>query len=456
MGGQKVENAPFDKVPPQNLEAEQAVLGAMLLNENVVPDVVDFLDKSVFYKDAHQEIYGVISELYNRRRNVDIVTVVEELRKRQLLERVGGAVYVNRLVDNVPSAANALAYARIVREKGILRALINASLDILNRCYQDEDVLEELLDTAEKSIFNVCGKQAQEQHVPIREIVHDTIEIIEQLYQNKSSVTGIPTGYPELDKMTSGLHGGELIILAARPSMGKTAFAMNLAEHAAIDKKAAVLFFSIEMSKESVTQRFLCTRARVDAHKVRTGALSPQDDWPRLTSAAAQLSDSPLFIDDMTSNIFDIRAKARRMKAQHDIRMIIVDYLQLIRTTGKRIESRQMEITEISTSLKALSKELNVPVIALSQLSREVEKREDHRPRLSDLRESGAIEQDADLVVLLYRDEYYNPDNPETQGTAEVILAKQRNGPTGAVRLGFIKEYMKFVAIDSVHVDQAD
>ena len=445
-------NIAQDKIPPQNIEAEQAVLGAMLINEKIIPEILEIIDDTYFYKEAHRQIFSVIVELFHDRKNIDIVTVADVLKKRKKLEEVGGVVYLTNLVDNVPVASNAVSYAKIVKEKGILRALINSSFQILSLCYEAKEDASSILDKSERLIFEISDRRIEGGYVHIKEIIKSSIELIDSLYQKKSHVTGLPTGFKEFDIKTSGLHPGDLIVIAGRPSMGKSAFVTCLAEYIGVECNIPVGFFSLEMSKEQLVQRFLCSYAKVDAHKLRTGFLSPSD-WPLLTSAAGKLSEAPLFIDDTPAiNIFELRAKARRMRSHHNIQLVIVDYLQLIRGSG-RPESRQQEISEVSQALKALAKELDVPVVAVSQLSREVEKREDHRPRLSDLRESGAIEQDADLVVLLYRDDYYDPDS-EKKGIAEVNIAKQRNGPTGVIELGFVREYMKFVNLDFVHSEE--
>ena len=449
MGRKKLDNDSFDKIPPQNIEAEQAILGAMLINEKVIPEVTDILESSHLYKDAHKDIFEVILDLFNQRKTVDILTVQDQLKKSGKLTKVGGLVYLTHLLDNVPSVVNAPSYAEIVKEKAILRFLINSSLDILSMCYKEEESISSLLDKSERLIFDISNKRGEEGYVHIKSIIHNSIELIDNLYQNKSNITGVPTGFKDFDIKTSGLHPGELIVIAGRPSMGKSAFAGCIAENVAVDNKIPVGFFSIEMSKDQITQRFLCSRAKVDAHKVRTGFLSTKD-WPFLTSAAGELSESPLYIDDSTPTIFDLRAKARRLRSHHNIQLIIVDYLQLIRGGSNRVESRQVEISGISQALKSLAKELEIPIIAISQLSRETDRRENHTPRLSDLRESGAIEQDADLVVLLYREDYYNSETSK-KGITEVIIAKQRNGPTGVVELGFIKEYLKFVDLDFSH-----
>lgn len=441
-----------NKLPPQNLEAEQAVLGAMLINEKIIPEILEIITGEYFYKQAHKDIFSVIVSLFQGRGNIDIVTVSNELETQGKLEKTGGTVYLTQLVENVPATANAPSYARIVKEKGVLRSLINSSLQILSSCYEGNEKMSDILDKSERLIFKISDKRIEGGYVHIKEIVKSSIELIDALYQNKSHVTGLPSGFTEFDVKTSGFHPGDFVVMAGRPSMGKSAFVGSIAEHLAIDKKIPVGIFSLEMAKEQLVQRFLCSHAKVDAHKLRTGFLSPSD-WPLLTSAAGKLSEAPLFIDDTPAiNIFELRAKARRMKSHHNIQMVVVDYLQLLRGVG-RVESRQQEISSVSQSLKALAKEIKVPVIAVSQLSRDVERREDHRPRISDLRESGAIEQDADLVVMLYRDEYYNPES-DKQGIAEVNIAKQRNGPTGVIDLGFVREYMKFVNLDFTHAEE--
>ena len=452
MGSKEITSLPaFDKVPPQNLEAEQATLGAMLLNENIIPEILEVLDETFFYKEAHKEIFLTIIDLFHRHANVDIVTVSEELKKRGKLEAIGGAVYLTYLVDNVPSVANAVAYAKIVKEKGILRSLINTSYNILSLAYQDSEDTSAILDKAERLIFEISDRKIEGGYVHIKEVIKDSIEMIDALYQKKSHITGIATGFKDFDIKTSGLQPGDLVVVAGRPSMGKSAFVSCIAEYVAVEEKKGVGFFSLEMSKEQLAQRLLCSHAKVDAHKVRTGFFSVSE-WPLLTSAAGRLSEAPLYIDDTPAmSIFELRAKARRLKARHDISLVVVDYLQLLRGRG-RAESRQQEISDVSRSLKALAKEINAPVIAVSQLSRAVEARTDHRPQLSDLRESGAIEQDADLVVLLLREEYYNPTE-DNRGLAEVIIAKQRNGPTGSIFLGFAREYMKFFDLAKIKED---
>ena len=441
----------LDKLPPQSLEAEMATLGAMLIDENIIPEILEFVDSNAFYKDEHKAIFSVIVSLFDARKKVDILTVSEELNKKKMLDKVGGSAYLTTLADFVPTSANAAHYARIVKEKSILRFLINSANQISSLVYKEEDDVNSILDKAEKMIFEISDHRVEGSYVHIKDVIKDGIELIESLYHKKSHVTGIATGFKKFDVKTAGLQKGDLIIVAARPSMGKSALAVSIAEHVALVEKMPVAFFSVEMSKEQLMQRFLCSQAKVDIHKLRTGFLAPSE-WPILTSAAGKLSEAPIYIDDTPAiNIFALRAKARRLKAHQNIQLVIIDYLQMLRGV-RRGDSRQQEISEISQSLKALAKELKVPVIAVSQLSRAVETRNDRRPQLSDLRESGAIEQDADVVALLLREEYYNPES-EHKGEAEVIIAKQRNGPTGSVFLGFIKEYMKFVNLSSVRED---
>jgi replicative DNA helicase len=439
MGSQEIA---LDKIPPQNLEAEMAVLGSMLLDEDAISVASELLDKNSFYKDTHQKIFEAVLGLYNANKAVDLITLTEVLKRDGILDEVGGVSYLTGLVNSVPTAANISHYVSIVKEKSILRTLINNATKIISLCYESEGHIDEVVDTAERFIFEVSDRRAKGTYLAIKEIVKDSIETIDRLYQKKAHVTGIPTGYIDFDIKTAGLQSSDLIVVAGRPSMGKSAFAIGIAEYVGVVEKIPLAIFSLEMAKEQLVQRMLCAHARVDAHKVRTGYLATSD-WPRLTAAAGKLSEAPIFIDDSPSiSVMELRAKARRLKAHHDIKLIILDYLQLMRGTSG-IENRQQEISEISRSIKALARELAIPIVAISQLSRAVESRTDHRPQLSDLRESGAIEQDADVVVLLLRDEYYNP-TPENQGIAEVNIAKQRNGPVGSLKLAFIKEYTRF------------
>ena len=433
----------LDKIPPQNLEAEMAVLGSMLIDEAAISVSIESLDAHSFYKDTHQKIFESISDLYNANKAVDLITLTDELKRKDNLEGVGGVSFLTALVNSVPTAANINHYVNIVREKSILRTLINNSTKIVSICYESDGNIDEVVDNAERFIFEVSERKSQVGFLHLKEIIKDSIETIDQLYQKKAHVTGIPTGFIDFDIKTAGLQASDLIVVAGRPSMGKSAFALGIAEYAGVIEKIPVAIFSLEMSKEQLVQRMLCAHARVDAHKVRTGYLAASD-WPRLTAAAGKLSEAPIFIDDAPAiSVMELRAKARRLKMHQDIQLIILDYMQLMRGTDLRSESRQQEISEISRALKALARELNIPILAISQLSRAVEARTDHRPQLSDLRESGAIEQDADVVVLILREEYYKP-SVENQGIAEVIIAKQRNGPVGSMKLAFIKEYTRF------------
>ncbi len=437
----------IEKIPPQNIDAEMAVLGAMLLDKEVIPLAIEMLSESCFYKDANRRIYSAVVKLFDENRGVDLVTVIEELKKTNSLEDAGGPDYVSNLASSVPTSANFIHYAKIIKEKMVLRKLINTATHIVTECYDTSKDVDSLVDKAEQMIFEVSSSKVDRKFIPIRDIIKNSIETIDNLYQRKENVTGISTGFRELDIKTAGFQASDLIVVAARPSMGKSALATCIAEHAAVVDRVPVAFFSLEMSKEQLVQRMLCSHARVDAHKVRTGFLS-QADWPKLVSAAGKLSEAPIYIDDTPGiSVLELRAKARRLKAQFDIKLIVLDYLQLMQSHA-RADSRQQEISEISRSLKALARELNTPLIAISQLSRAVEQRQDHRPQLSDLRESGAIEQDADLVILLLREYYYNPTE-ENRGLAEIIIAKQRNGPTGSFSLAFLGEYMRFENLTS-------
>ncbi len=430
-----------------------AVLGSMLIEDMAVALGIELLNADMFYKEAHKKIFQAMIGLFNLNKAVDLITLSEHLYKDGTMDVVGGPGYLATLTTTVPTAANLQYYAKIVKEKYILRHLINNATQIVKDCYDSTEDIEGLLDRAEKTVFEISSKKFSGGVVPIKEIVRNQIEVIDRLYQRKEHITGIATGFHEFDTQTAGLQPSDLIVIAARPSMGKSAFMTCIAEHAGMVLKAPVAMFSLEMSKEQLIQRMLCSRARVDAHKVRTGFLA-QSDWPALTSAAAKLSEAPIYIDDTPGlSALELKAKARRLKAQYDIKMIIVDYLQLMQGVAGS-ESRQQEISDISRSLKALARELHVPVIAISQLSRAVESRTDHRPQLSDLRESGAIEQDADMVVLLLREEYYNPTE-ENRGKAEVIIAKQRNGPTGSLFLAFIREFTRFENAELVRREEA-
>jgi replicative DNA helicase len=432
----------LQRVPPQNIEAEQSVLGSMLLEKEAILSASEILKGEDFYKESHKKIFEVIIDLYDKNEPVDLITVSEELRKRNALEEIGGITYITALANSVPTAANVAYHAKIVKDKSIMRKLIHVSTKLVSMGYEEGRDVEEVLDEAERMIFEIAQRRSMEGFASIRDVVIETFDMIEQLYKNKGRMTGVPTGFLDLDEMTSGFQPSDLIIIAARPSMGKTSFALNIAQYAAIREKVPVAIFSLEMSKEQLVQRMLCAEAHIDSHKLRTGNLD-EDDWPKLARAMGPLSEAPIYIDDTPGiNIMEMRAKARRLKAEKGLGLILIDYLQLMQGRGNS-ENRQQEISEISRSLKALARELRVPVVALSQLSRAPEMRQDHRPILSDLRESGSQEQDSDLVAFLYRDEYYHPDT-DKKNIAEVIIAKQRNGPTGVIELVWLDKYTKF------------
>lgn len=432
------------RIPPQSLEAETSLLGAMLLDKDAISNSIEILGEGeVFYRGAHQRIYQAILDLYEKNEPVDIVTLTESLKERGDLEAIGGTTYLTTLLNSVASAANAAYYARIVKEKGTLRGLIKAADQISNLAYEEEGDVPFILDKSEQLIFNVFQARISRGFVSLKDMLHDSFEVIEELARRKEHITGVPTGFIDLDNLTSGFQPSDLIIIAGRPSMGKSSLALNIVQYAGVKTKVPTAIFSLEMSREQVVQRLLCAEARVDAHKLRTGYLS-DSDWPKLTTAAGVLSETPIYIDDSPAiSVLELRAKARRLKAKHNLGLIVIDYLQLMQgRTGS--ESRQQEVSEISRNLKGLARELNIPVVALSQLSRAVEARTERRPQLSDLRESGAIEQDADVVGFVYREELYKPDDEEVKGKAELIIGKQRNGPTGVVKLAFIKKYTKF------------
>ena len=428
------------------------MLGSMLISpREIIAECVEKINEDYFYIPAHQIIYSALVELWNAGQGIDLITFTQVLRDRNTLDAVGGAAAITNLFTYVPTAANVTYYLEIVRDKFILRQIISACTESVRRSFEEQDEVNNLLDEVEKKIFAVGEDRFKGQMPTMREQVMEAIESIEKLYANRGSITGLSTGFSLLDEMTSGLHPAEMIVIAARPSMGKTAFAMNVAEHVAIEGRKPVAIFSLEMSAQQLVQRLLCSRARVNSKKVRDGFLAERD-FSTLTSAASKLADAQMFIDDTAGlNILELRAKARRLKSQHDIQLIVVDYLQLLRSTSRRgQDNRQIEISEISAGLKSLAKELSIPVIVLAQLNRNPENRTGDskgRPRLSDLRESGSIEQDADFVGLLVREEYYadtDEERQESEGKADLIIAKQRNGPTGEVPLTFIKEYTRF------------
>lgn len=437
------------RTPPHSVEAEQGVLGSMLISpRETIAECVEKINEQYFYVPAHRTVYDVLVEVWNAGQAIDLITFTQVLRDRNLLDSIGGAAFVTNLFTFVPTAANVQYYLEIVRDKYILRQIISAATESVRRAYEEQDEVENLLDEVEQKIFEVGEDRFKGQMLSMKDHAMQAIETIEKLYERKGSITGISTGFVELDRMTSGLHPSEMVVIAARPSMGKTALAMNIAEYVAINEKLPVGVFSLEMSSQQLVQRLLCSRARVNLQRVRDGFLGERD-FPSLTAAASRLAEARIFIDDSASlSILELRAKARRLKAQQDVKLLIIDYLQLLRSTSRRAQdNRQLEISEISAGLKALAKELKIPVIVVAQLNRQPEQRSGGKPRLSDLRESGSIEQDADVVGLLVRPEMYEEDEEarvEKAGEAELIIAKQRNGPVGEIPLTFLKEYTRF------------
>ena len=432
------------KIPPHDIEAEQAVLGSMLTDDEAVMAAVERLKADCFYREDNRLIFDAIVNLYNRSEPVDLVTVNDELSSMGNFEKVGGFEYIATLPDKVPTTANVQKYIDIVEEKSTLRKLIKTANEIIELGYNPTEYVEDIMAGAEKKIFDLIQNKNQKSYTPIKDVLIESFTKLEELYNQKSKITGIPTGFYDLDDKTAGLHGSDLILVAARPAMGKTAFALNIAANAAIKANTPVAVFSLEMSKDQLVNRILCIEAMVDSNKIMTGKLE-EDDWSKLASVVGPISDSGIFIDDTPGiSIMEIRTKCRKLKNEQHIGLIVIDYIQLVQGSNNRKNgSREQEIAEISRSLKILAKELDVPVIALSQLSRAVEQRPDHRPMLSDLRESGSIEQDADIVMFLYRDDYYNPDT-EDKNISEVIIAKHRAGSTGTVKLLWMGNYTKF------------
>jgi replicative DNA helicase len=430
------------KVPPQQIEAEQSLLGGLLIDSEGLPAALEVLKGDEFYRDTHRVIFRAFQELFERNEPIDLITAVDFLAGKNQLDGVGGATYLASLTEMVPSAANVAAYAKIINEKALLRRLIQAASEIMSRCYGGGKSVEEVLDHAESAIFSVTENRLRTSYFQIKDIVKKSIEVIERLQEDREMVTGVPSYYTDLDKLTAGFQRSDLIIIAARPSMGKTALALCIARNAAMRGDVPVGVFSLEMSKEQLAMRLLCAEARVDSHKIRTGFLG-QQECVKMLNAAGLFMDAPMYIDDTPAiSALELRAKARRMMTDRGLGLIIVDYLQLMRAR-EGAERREQEISEISRSLKSLAKELNIPVIALSQLNRKVEERHDKRPLLSDLRESGAIEQDADVIAFIYRDEVYNRDSAD-KGIAEIHVSKHRNGPTGNIKLRFIDSYTRF------------
>ena len=433
------------KIPPNDLEAEQAVLGSMLTDKDAVIAGIEKLNAECFYREDNKLIYEAIANLFNNSQPIDLVTVKDELSSMGSFEKIGGYEYLAILPDKVPTTTNVEKYIDIVEKKAILRGLIKTANEIIDLGYSQVEDVEDIMAGAEKKIFDIIQKKNQKSYTPIKDVLIESFTKLEALYNQKSKITGVPTGFADLDDKTAGLHGSDLILIAARPAMGKTAFALNIAAHAAIRENVPVAVFNLEMSKDQLVNRILCMEAMVDSNKIMTGKLD-EDDWNKLASVVGPISDAGIYIDDTPGiSITEIRTKCRKLKMEKDIGLIVIDYIQLIQGSGsKKNSSREQEIAEISRSLKVLAKELNVPVIALSQLSRAVESRPDHRPMLSDLRESGSIEQDADIVMFLYRDDYYNPDSEE-KDISEVIMAKHRAGSTGTIKLLWMGNYTKFV-----------
>lgn len=441
-------NAFTERIPPQNLEAEQSVLGAMLIDGEAVAKVANLLHPEDFYADKHQQLFSAIISLFHRGEPVDLITVQDELRNRGQLEGVGGLTYLTSLINMVPTTANAEQYALIVEQKATLRRLQVVARKIVDDCYVADD-METTLQEAEKAIFSVTQRRNAKGYKHIKDALVDAYGHLEFLYSSKGKTTGVPSGFRDLDQLSAGFQKSDLIIVAARPSVGKTAFTLNVARNAAVVNKAKVMFFSLEMSAEQLAMRLLAAEAAVDGHRLRTGQLQDQD-WQRLGTALATLAEADIFIDDTPNcSLGEVRAKSRQVAQEHGLDLIIIDYLQLMTVPVRpgQVPNRQQEISEISRSLKGLARELNVPVIALSQLSRSVEQRQDKRPMLSDLRESGAIEQDADMVAFLYRDDYYDPES-EKKNQVEVIIAKHRNGPVGSIDLYFMKDIQKMVGME--------
>lgn len=432
------------RIPPQNLDAEQSILGGLMLDREALDQVGDMLMAEDFYKPSHQKIYNAIKELHSKSQPIDIITVTNILQGEGSMEMVGGPEYLVSLLDKTISSANITSHAKIVKDKATLRRLIHINSQLIEKAYDQDFIdVESFVDQAESEIFKIGENKTQSGLVGSMEIVKASIQKIEELYKNKAEITGIGTGFKKLDEMTAGMHPGEMTIIAARPSMGKTAFSLNIAQHMALRLKKTVAYFSLEMGKESMMMRMLSAESKVSMSEIRNGRI--QDSaWPKLINAASALSEAPIFIDDTPGiSPFEIRSRARRLKAEHGLDVIMIDYLQLM-SMKQKFNSREQEVAEISKSLKAIAKELQIPIVALAQLNRGVEGRTEKKPMLSDLRESGSIEQDADVIMMLYRDDYYDKENPDKQGHAEVIVGKQRNGATGPVKLRFDAQYNRF------------
>lgn len=432
----------LDKLPPQNIEAEQSILGAILIDNDALPRALEIIDIDDFYRQSHRMIFNAMVELFEKNEPIDLITITDCLKRREEIDAVGGVSYLSSLVNMIPTAANIKYHSKIVRERALLRGLLRSANEIASRVYEDNFEAEELVDYAEKSIFDVSDKRIKASFVTLKEVIKSSFEMIEHLYDKKEVITGIPSGFRDLDDLTTGFQKGDLVVVGGRPSMGKTALALNIAQYVGLEVKEPVAIFSLEMAKEQLAFRMLCSEAMVNSNSIRKGFIK-KEDWHKLTSAASNLTGAPIFIDDSSAiTVLELRAKARRLKMEHGLSLVIVDYLQLMKGKGS-FERREQEISDISRSLKALAKELNVPVVAVSQLNRSVEQRRPPKPILADLRESGAIEQDADVILFLYRNEIYNKD--AKKGEAEVIVAKQRNGPTGIVNLTFISNCTRFL-----------
>jgi replicative DNA helicase len=435
---------------PYNLEAEQSIIGSMLIDKTAISRVVEILKTEDFYRDSHKVIFNAIFELYQKDTPIDMITLLEHLRSSEKLEASGGITYISEISNSVPSTANLSSYIKIVDDKSVLRKLIRASTEIMENCYNKQDDVEAVMDLAEQKVFNIAERKSTSDFEPMNTVLERGFLEIERIFNNKGETTGVSSGFPELDGLTAGFQKGDMILIAARPSMGKTTFALNLAEYAALREGKSVAVFSLEMSKEQLSYKLLCSEANVDMSKLRSGNLEDKD-WENIAKASGPLAAAKIFIDDTAgTSVMDMRSKCRKLKMEHGIDMILIDYLQLM--SGSNTESRQQEVSEISRSIKALAKEMECPVIALSQLSRAPEQRADHRPMLSDLRESGSIEQDADIVMFLYRDEYYDTET-EDKNIAELIIAKQRNGPIGTVKLAWIGQFSKFARLDVLYRD---
>jgi replicative DNA helicase len=432
----------LDRLPPQNIEAEQSVLGAILLENEAISPAIENLAPDDFYKEAHKQIFLAMLDLYGKSEPIDLITLTEQLSKKEVLEKVGGASYLSSIASMVPTAANTKHYSKIVKEKATLRNLITTATEIITTAYDSEQNVNEVLDQAESKIFSISETMVKQSYVHVKDVLKDTIEMVDKLYNKKELITGLPTGFMDLDEATTGFHPGDLIVIGARPGMGKTAFCLNVVTNAAISDKRPIAVFSLEMTKEQLVLRMICSEAEVDSKAVRSGYHS-KEDYRKLVNSAGRLADAPIYIDDSFNTVLDIRAKSRRLKSEHGLGLIVIDYLQLM--SGTSNIAREQVISEISRSLKALAKDLSVPIIVISQLNRSCEMRgTDKRPLIADLRESGAIEQDADIILFLYRGEYYPDVKDAEAGMAELNIAKQRNGPTKRIKLSFIDKYTKF------------